>query len=149
MLPRKITNLINFILNPEPNDINDVSEKTMYKLNYEIEYLNNKENWSELHKIPINQYDSDSRYWSLLSWNSNLSEDFIREFKDYLNWCAICSMPLSESFMEEMHEWLDWETVSECQKFSQAFYNKFKDKITIPELMRNENIKIKINIEIL
>jgi len=47
----------------------------------------------------------------------NLSEDFIREFQDKVNWVYI----------------------SECQKLSENFIKEFSDKLYIDLIKQNEN----------
>jgi hypothetical protein len=66
-------------------------------------YLNNKDNRSLLH------YCNNSIIWLKISCFENLSEDFIKEFKDKVDWYIISHYQnLSESFVEEFKDKIHW-----------------------------------------
>jgi type I site-specific restriction endonuclease len=51
-----------------------------------------------------------------------LSDDFIRDFKEKLNWDWISTnLPLNENFIEEFQDFVDWEAISEQQNLSEEF----------------------------
>lgn len=55
-----------------------------------------------------------------------LSEEFIREFKDRLNWFDICQyQKLSISFMIKFADYLSWKHVSEFQTLTEEFIHLF------------------------
>lgn len=57
-----------------------------------------------------------------LSYHKVLSEDFIREFKDKVNWSFISQkQKLTESFIEEHDNYVHWEQISKFQKLSEDF----------------------------
>ncbi len=59
-----------------------------------------------------------------------LSEPFIREFKDYVNWFYISrSQKLSESFIKEFKNKVDWNYISHYQKLSETFIREFKNYV--------------------
>jgi hypothetical protein len=67
--------------------------------------------------------------WQAIS-NERLSEDFIREYQDRLNWNAICySQTLSEPFIREMKDRVEWVFTSECQTLSESFIREFQDRV--------------------
>lgn len=50
--------------------------------------------------------------WEWVSINSNLSEDFIREFQDKLNWYNISEyQKLSEDFIREFQYEVEWNLI--------------------------------------
>jgi hypothetical protein len=71
-----------------------------------------------------------------------LSEDFIREFKDRVNWEKISAhQNLSEDFIREFEYRVSWGKISAHQKLSPAFMHYFSSKI-FPYAARN-NWRIK------
>ena len=60
----------------------------------------------------------DKVNWLAISWYQKLSEDFIREFQDKVNWYYISSnQKFSENFIKEFQDKVDWDDISEYQKF--------------------------------
>ncbi len=102
--------------------------------------------------------------WSYVSSNMELSEEFIREFADKLDWGGIvqngwirrsktgisaCQV-LSESFMKEFIHKLDWKMISRYQTLSETFINMYSDSVhwnyismyqalTIPFIRKHKN----------
>src|SRR5690606_14512094 len=61
-----------------------------------------------------------------------LSEEFIREHKELVNWWDISNyQKLSESFIREHKDLVNWECISYSQKLSESFIREFN--LTIPE----------------
>ena len=55
--------------------------------------------------------------WKEISIHKNLSENFIREFRNDVNWYWISRyQKLSENFIREFQKEVDWEHISEYQK---------------------------------
>ena len=70
--------------------------------------------------------------WNTLSASSreNLTEDFIREFADKVNWYYISLYQhLSEDFIREFANRVNWNAVSANQRLSEDFIREFKDKV--------------------
>ena len=64
--------------------------------------------------------------------NQKLSEDFIRKYKDIVDWRAVSrSQKLSEAFMEEMKDYLDWSWACMCQKMTASFIEDNMDRINL------------------
>ena len=62
--------------------------------------------------------------------NGDLTEDFIEEFADKVDWHYICScQDLSESLMRKYSDKLDWITVSRWQTLSEQFIEDFSQEI--------------------
>ena len=75
---------------------------------------------------------SDKVDWCNISEYQKLSENFIREFADKLNWGNISAyQQLSEDFIREFADKVNWEIISAHQKLSETFINEFKDKLDI------------------
>ena len=69
-------------------------------------------------------------HWDCISANQSLSEDFIREFKDYVDWLWISScQKLSEDFIREFKDKVDWYWISAYQSLSEDFIREFKDNV--------------------
>jgi hypothetical protein len=67
--------------------------------------------------------------WIFISGNK-LSEEFIREFQDKVDWVRISkSQKLSESFICEFKDKVDWMYISGYQTLSDDFLNKYKKNI--------------------
>ena len=68
--------------------------------------------------------------WEAVSRNMEISEDFIREHKDWLNWIIMSyRRNLSESFIREYKDLLSWWVISHTQKLSEDFIREFKDLV--------------------
>ena len=64
--------------------------------------------------------------WYLISKHQNLSEGFIREFKDKVNWYWISShQNLSEGFIREFKDKVNWNEISIYQHLSEGFIREF------------------------
>jgi len=75
-----------------------------------------------------------------------LSENFIREFQDKLDWSFICQdQRLSEEFIIEFKDKVNWKFVSGYQKLSLKFIKDNIDKLDIDFLLMNNNIHQSIN----
>ena len=75
-----------------------------------------------------------------------LSENFIREFKNRINWeCISKHQKLSESFIREFQDKVNWNWISKHQKLSKSFIKEFNlevNKTTNWNYISN-NIKLK------
>jgi len=77
-----------------------------------------------------------------VAYKAILSEEFIRDFKDQLDWDGISRyQQLSEDFIEEMKNYVNWQIIINSQKLSTALYEKMKKEGYI-----NENINKASNI---
>ena len=78
-------------------------------------------------------------YMTTICDNQVLSQDFMREYKDIVDWSAISrSQRLSESFMEEMKDYIDWTWASYKQKMSAHFIETHLDDINLYCLMKKD-----------
>jgi hypothetical protein len=64
--------------------------------------------------------------WEFVSEYQDLSEDFIREFKDKVDWYWISFRQiLSEDFIREFQDKVNWNMVLTYQKLSREFKNEY------------------------
>jgi hypothetical protein len=69
----------------------------------------------------------DSLDWGYIS-TQTLTEDFIREFYEYIDWETICErQQLSEELIREFADFVDWEMVDCFQHISNEFREEFKE----------------------
>ena len=91
----------------------------------QIDNIKKKIKWEEYYNSAF-----DWRDWGFYS-NNILSEDFIREFKDKVDWSAICRyQKLSEDFIREFKDKVHWGVVSIYQNnLSDEFKTEFANKL--------------------
>ncbi len=71
----------------------------------------------------------------------NLSEKFIREFADKINWINVSFyQKLSEEFIKEFSDKVDWFYISYRQKLSIEFIKEFSDKINWHVICRSTKL---------
>ena len=86
----------------------------------------------------------DSMNWGYISQIQKLSEDFIREFKDSVNWYWISSFQkLSEDFIREFKDSVNWEWISYSQNLSESFIREFKDSVYWYFISKFQKLSIK------
>ncbi len=76
-------------------------------------------------------------YFNKFNWNeinfykdNKLSEDFIREFQNNINWELVSQyQQLSEDFIREFYNRVDWYYISAYKKLSEDLTKEFQDKI--------------------
>jgi hypothetical protein len=93
--------------------INEISPETLaewYNLTqYSLQTIQNK------------LKNADDFVWAQIS-QMPLSDNFIRDFQDKLDWGWISTnLPLNENFIEEFQHFIDWEPVSQYQTISEQF----------------------------
>ena len=68
--------------------------------------------------------------WARLSLCESLTEDFIQEFKDKVDWICISRYPhLSEDFIRKFADRVDWYYISAYQHLSENFIREFADRV--------------------
>ena len=73
---------------------------------------------------------ADKVNWYFISFCQYLSEDFIREFKDKVDWYWISRYQrLSEDFIREFADKVDWDWISMFHRISEDFIREFEDKV--------------------
>jgi hypothetical protein len=81
----------------------------------------------------------DEINWNGISFHQKLSEDFIKEFQNKVNWGGISfSQILSEGFIKEFKDKVDWLCISRNQKLSEEFMREFKDRIDWNQISSNQ-----------
>ena len=73
---------------------------------------------------------TDYKGWYEVSEHEGLTEDFIREFQDKVDWdCISKYQRLSEDFIREFKYSVDWYYISAYQHLSVEFIEEFKDRL--------------------
>jgi hypothetical protein len=79
--------------------------------------------------------------WYLISKSQILSEDFIREFKDRVYWSYISYyQTLSEEFIREFKDCVEWYWISQSQTLSEDFIREFKDCVEWDKISRFQTL---------
>lgn len=87
----------------------------------------------------VNKYDGNFRS---IFFNETLSEDFIREFQDKVDWDLISKyQALTEKFIEEFQDKVNWINVALYQFVSYDFLKRHIDQIRLPQ-QNNNSINI-------
>ena len=74
-------------------------------------------------------YNKNRVDWDYISYYE-LSGEFLREFKNELDWYYISrNNPLSEDIIREFQDYVDWYYISKYQILSREFCEEFKDKL--------------------
>ena len=99
----------------------------------QIDNIKKKIKWEEYYNPEF-----DWRDWGFYS-NNILSEDFIREFIDKVDWSAVCRyQKLSEDFIREFKDKVHWGVVSIYQNnLSDEFKTEFANKLNF--VVSNDN----------
>jgi protein tyrosine/serine phosphatase len=94
------------------------------KLIKEIEFIANKYN--------INIIKDD---------NGELSEKFIKEFENKVDWdCISICQELSEEFIEKFQNKIDWQFISWYQKLNEKFIRKHLNKLNIKHILKHRKL---------
>ena len=100
-------------------------------------YISERKNLSENF---IREF-KDKVYWIDISYYQNLSENFIKEFQNSVNWSYISlRQKLSEEFIREFQNRVNWEYISKYQKLSENFIREFQDKVNWIYISTNQNL---------
>ena len=80
--------------------------------------------------------------WDNLFMYQYLPVDFIRDYKDKLNWYLICryNQMLTEEDLIEFKDCLYWDVISKHQKLSENFCEKFSDRLNITSIVPYQNV---------
>jgi hypothetical protein len=110
-------------------DLYPWAEKTD-KLNSLIDFVN----WEEISETPLSENFirefQDYVVWDYVSGNSPLSENFIREFQDKVDWNVVSmDQVLSESFIREFQDRVDWICIFTYQVLSEEFRKYHEDRL--------------------
>ena len=88
--------------------------------------IDNNKTLKRANEILGTNYDN----WARLSLCESLTEDFIQEFKDKVDWTCISRYPhLSEDFIRRFADRVDWYYISAYQCLSENFIREFADRV--------------------
>ena len=82
------------------------------------------------------KYTTQTIGWCKISQHEKLSEDFIREFQDYVSWIYVSQyQTLSEPFIREFQDRVEWVYISrKHQTLSDTFLEEFYDRLGLQPL---------------
>jgi hypothetical protein len=93
-----------------------------------------KQGWMNPRGISQN----DNMNWAVISCSQELSEDFMRKFKNNLDWELLSySQKMSESFIEEFSDIVDWYHISWRQNISKEFVYRNLQKLDSSVFYKN------------
>lgn len=72
-------------------------------------------------------YQTNINDW--IHWQTDISEDFLREFKDYIDWDVMSWKSFSDDFLREFKDDWDWVRICLQHKFSPKTVKEFRDKV--------------------
>ena len=72
--------------------------------------------------------ENDNELWEHLSEYQEFSEEILREFKNKVYWPAVTNLNLSENFIREFRDYIDWEQMSLKRDLSHEFILEFKHR---------------------
>lgn len=83
----------------------------------------------------------DNVFWPFVCRYQTLSEDFIREFKDLVSWRDVSiSQYLSESFIREFKDDVYWYFISANQRLSESFISEFEDLVVWEQISKYQKL---------
>ena len=88
-------------------------------------------------------------FWRNISANYNLTPEFVREYKDKLNWWTFSrnrKFPFTDEFLEEFKDYINWHEYCSVHKVSEQQYLKFRDKIHLIDLFDNRMKTVRMTI---
>lgn len=89
-----------------------------------LEFLNEELGTNYTSLDELDEYD-----WVDFSADEELSEEFIRVFKDKVNWFWISTcQDLSEDFIREFQNYVHWDCLDDNQELSEDFKKEFADR---------------------
>jgi hypothetical protein len=93
------------------------------------------------YKDIISEDELSVQDWDGICEYKKLSEEFIREFEDKIDWVIVSrNQTLSEGFIRDFKNDVFWHYVSGCQILSEDFIREFEDKLTWRYISEYQNL---------
>lgn len=87
----------------------------------------------------------DHLNWICISRYQKMSEPFMEEMRYYIVWYELCGWNnqtvLTEQFMDKMALWLDWNAVSRSRKFGEEFMLRHLDQLNPDRMQENSKLR--------
>lgn len=86
---------------------------------------------------------NNSILWTEISERHDLSIDFVREFRDKINWETICNngnFAFTWEFLDEFEDRIDWYVISDSKVLEHKDLIKYKDKLNWSSITRNQKL---------
>jgi hypothetical protein len=120
----------------DPILLNKIIHETTYETTVELYKLAQQ----NLEVLRDNLKSYSDAVWEQISQTA-LPDNFIREFKDKVDWRWISgNNPLYEDFIQEFEAFVDWEAVSRYQNLSEDFIRNYKDKVDWKWISRYQSL---------
>lgn len=78
----------------------------------------------------------DTGFWDWISWNFDLTNQFIDEFANKLNWKIISGKGLTEDIILKYIDRIDWTNISTRSNLSEEFVRAFREYISWEYVIR-------------
>lgn len=99
------------------------------------------------HPIPDHEYCTrhccNRIFWNEISNRHDLTEDFIREFADNINWRVLSgseNLVLSDEFLEEFSDKIVWPWISSYKRLELRDLRRWKNKLYWEGICRNQKL---------
>ncbi len=80
--------------------------------------------------IRTDDYDNVHQIWGSIMKRMTLSENFVEEYKEDIDWrCVSIFIPMSEAFIERFADRVHWVKISIYQKLPERFIRKFRNSV--------------------
>lgn len=70
----------------------------------------------------------DKNWWTALSYRTDLSDDFLREFNDKIDWTMFSLHNLDRTIIKEFQDKVDWKHLC-CNALSERFIEDYKCRV--------------------
>jgi len=100
-----------------------------------------KYNYPSYHRKDGTEWWKNRNYWSDICYNQPLSEEFIREFADYVDWGFLAQRQrLSENLMRDFQDRISFNTICYHQRLSEEFIREFADRLNWFVIIQNQKV---------
>jgi len=102
-----------------------------------------KYNYPSKYRQTVKKWYKSVLYWRdiLKRYVNNFSEEFIREYADYIDWEQVSMhVTLSEDFIREFQDKVKWGPICHNQKLSEDFIREFKDKVNWSQIAHHQTL---------
>jgi len=115
------------------NKLPELTKQQIFDLELKYSDVLIKYNMIKYGKCKSKKAYYEKGFWRVISQYVKLPEDFIREYKDFVNWmCISCHQKMSDDFMREFKDYIHWDNVSlldmSTELFNQIRWEGYFDK---------------------
>lgn len=81
----------------------------------------------------------DSLNWYYISETQLISDEFLSEFSDKVDWFRVSRRPLTENTITKFKDFLNWDYISLYQQYSEEFAEEHQDKLNFRRCLIKNN----------